>query len=77
MSPEQQKELERHHARLNEQGETLIKGTMLWLILEALENLRRIERLLGPDTDRVSKKALRPILRDTIDQLNELKRRLD
>ena len=77
MTPDQKQELERHHARINEQGETLIKGSMLWLIFEALDNLRRIERLLGPDTDRVSKKALRPILRDTIDQLNELKRRLD
>lgn len=77
MNDEQNNEIERHHNRINDQGESLIKGSMLWLVLELLDNVDRVNRLLGPDNDRVSKKALKPILADIRDQLKELKRRLD
>lgn len=69
---DQQVELERHHAILNEEGEALNKGTIPWLISEIIANLRRIDDHLGPNTDRVSKKALKLIMMDIQDQLHEL-----
>lgn len=76
MKTKQRKDLEKHHNRINEDGESLIKGSMLWIIMEALENIHRIEDLLGPKYDRPSKKDIKPVLRDLRDQLVELKGRL-
>lgn len=77
MTKEQEKELLKHHAKIDDKGNTLVKGTMLWVINEALENIKRLEELLGPNHDRPSKKDIKPILRDLRDQLRELKIRLD
>lgn len=70
-------EVKRHHNRINDQGESLIKGSIPWLIAEMMENLNRIEDLMSPKHDRLSKKALRLVLLDIKDQLRELRRRFD
>lgn len=70
-------DLEKHHNRIDNEGETLIKGSMPWLISEALENISRLEDLIGPKINRPSKKDLWPVIRDLRDQLRELKIRLD
>jgi hypothetical protein len=77
MSPDQKRELTRFHARLNDQGESLIKGSIPWLLSEIDSNIRKIEELMGPRRDRVHKKELKVILRDLKDQFKELLRRLD
>lgn len=77
MTPRQQKELEKHHAKIDDQGNTLVKGTMVWVINEALANIERLEDLIGPKHDRPSKKDLKVIIRDLRDQLRELKIRID
>ncbi len=77
MTEKQEKELNRHHAKINDRGETLIPNTMLWVIDEALENIKRLEELIGPNHDRPSKKDLKVIIKDLRDQLRELKIRLD
>lgn len=77
MTKEQLKELEKHHNRINDKGEPLIKGSMLWLVLEALENVERLEELIGPKHNRPSKTDIKLVLRDLRDQIRELKVRLD
>lgn len=73
----QYQDLERHHNRINDQGDSLVKGTIPWLIEEALKNIATLEELIGPKHDRPSKKALNPVLRDLRDQIRELRIRLD
>jgi hypothetical protein len=75
MTEEQRRDLDRHLSRLNDQGERLDAGTIPWMLSEVLLNLDRIERLIGPGIDRISKKDLRPVLRDIRDQVTELMRR--
>lgn len=77
MKNKQDDELIKHHNRINDQGESLIKGSMVWLIQEALENIARLEELVGPKHDRPSKKDLKIVIRDLRDQLRELKVRID
>jgi hypothetical protein len=77
MTDKQEKELLKHHAKIDEKGNTLVKGTMIWVINEALENIKRLEELIGPAHDRPSKKDLKVIIRDLRDQLRELKIRID
>ena len=73
----QHQDLQKHHNRIDDQGDSLIKGTIPWLIDEALQNISKLEELIGPKHDRPSKKALNPILRDLRDQIRELRIRLD
>jgi hypothetical protein len=77
MSPDQELELIKHMSKIDERGKPLNKGTIPWVINEALKNIEKIEKLLGPKHDRPSKKELKPILKDLRDQLRELKIRLD
>jgi hypothetical protein len=73
----QANELAKHLNRIDDQGESLIRGSLPWLINECLDNLDRLNDLLGPKFDRASKKRLRPITMDLRDQLKEIKRRID
>lgn len=77
MTLEQEKELMKHHNRIDNRGNPTAKNTIPWLIEEALQNIEKLEELIGPKYDRPSKKDLKPILRDIRDQLRELKIRLD
>lgn len=77
MNNDQKRELDRFQARLNDQGERLDRGSIPWLLFEVLDNVRRLEELLGPKHDRPSKKRIKPILLDIRDQISELMRRLD
>lgn len=76
MSPDQLKDLDKHHNRINDQGESTIKGTIPWLLNEVMDNLDRVEDELNRK-DRTSKRTLRIILKDLRDQLKELRRRFD
>jgi hypothetical protein len=76
-SKKQLDELEKHHNRIDEQGKSMMKGSIPWLLEEALENITRLEDLVGPKHDRPSKKDIKIILRDLRDQIRELKIRLD
>lgn len=76
MTNGQIKEIERFHAKIDDQGNTLIHGSMLWLILEAIDNVDRLQNAID-SKDRAPKKVLKAILKDTRDQLRELIRRLD
>lgn len=64
-------------SKIDERGNTLVKGSMIWLVHEALKNIEKIEELIGPNHDRPSKKDLKIVLRDLRDQIRELKVRLD
>lgn len=77
MTKNQEKELMKHHAQINGRGETLINGSMVWVINEALLNIAKLEEMIGPKHDRPSKKDLKIVIRDLRDQLRELKIRLD
>ncbi len=77
MTKNQEKELNKHHAKINDRGESLVTGSIIWLITEALENIYRIEEEVGPKVDRPSKKKIKTILKDLRDQLRDLKHRID
>lgn len=77
MTRDQERELIRHMAKIDEKGNTLVKGSMTWVINEALDNIRKLEDLIGVNVNRPSKKDIKPVLRDLRDQLRELKIRLD
>jgi hypothetical protein len=76
MTDEQKKELERFHANLSDKGERLNKGTIPWLIEEALDNIYRLTDQIDAQ-ERPSKKIMRAVLKDLRDQLRELKRRFE
>lgn len=74
---EQIRNLEKHHNRVDDHGESLVKGSIPWLLSEALTNIEKIEELIGPKYNRPSKKDIKVVLRDLRDQLVELRGRLD
>lgn len=77
MNDDQTRELEKHHNRIDSQGNSTIKGTIPWLLDQISENLYRIDEELSPKNDRASKKRLKAILLDIRDQVRELRKRLD
>jgi hypothetical protein len=76
MNEDQKKELATFHAVVSDEGNRLNTGSIPWLLDEVTENIDRMSDLLSPAHDRVSKRTLKPILKDIRDQIRELKRRL-